>query len=85
MGIVTGVRIMMMRFVLSAALILFPFGAEAYIGPGAGLSALGTLAAVAGALLVAVVGIILFPIRILLKRLRRVQGTNSSDAPRPAG
>jgi uncharacterized membrane protein len=75
---------MTMRFVLTASFVLFPFAAEAYIGPGAGLSALGTLAALAGALLVALFGVILFPIRILLRRLRRVGGTAFPDAPRPA-
>ena len=45
--------------------------AAAYMGPGAGLGMLGSLAAVIGAVLVAVVAIVWMPIRILLKRRRK--------------
>ena len=45
--------------------------AAAYMGPGAGLGMLGSLAAVIGAVLVALVAIVWMPIRILLKRRRK--------------
>lgn len=50
----------------------------AYIGPGAGLSALGALAALAFAVVVALFGFVWYPIRRLSKRLR---GTDGSDQP----
>jgi hypothetical protein len=52
---------------LSAA----PPAALAYVGPGAGLSALGWLAALAGAIGLAVVGFVWYPVRRLLRRSAR--------------
>jgi uncharacterized membrane protein len=75
---------MIMRFILTAALVLFPFAAQAYIGPGAGLSALGTLAAVVAALLVALFGLVLFPIRMLIVSLRRGRSADLPDVSQPA-
>ena len=43
-----------------------PQTAEAYIGPGAGISAIGTVIALIGAVLLAIVGFVWYPI----KRLR---------------
>lgn len=45
--------------------------AHAYMGPGAGLGMLGSVLAVVGAVLVAVVGIVLLPLRMLLKKRRK--------------
>ena len=45
--------------------------AAAYMGPGAGLGMLSSVFAVIGAVLVAVFGILLWPLRLLLKRRRR--------------
>jgi len=45
--------------------------ALAYMGPGAGLGMLGSLFALIGAALVGLFGLIVLPIRLLLKRLRR--------------
>jgi uncharacterized membrane protein len=75
---------MTMRIVLTAALVLVTFRAQAYIGPGAGLSALGALAAVAAALVVALFGLVLFPIRMLMMSLRRARGADLPDASRSA-
>jgi type VI protein secretion system component VasK len=61
-----------MRFVivisLTLATLLFavPQSAEAYVGPGAGLTAIGTSVALIGAVLLAIVGFVWYPI----KRLR---------------
>ena len=40
----------------------------AYIGPGAGLSAIGALLAVLAAILAAIVGFVWYPIKRLLRR-----------------
>jgi hypothetical protein len=42
--------------------------AAAYVGPGAGLGTIGTVVALAAALLLLVVGFIWYPIRRLLRR-----------------
>ena len=42
--------------------------AEAYIGPGAGLSVIGTVVALIGAILLGIVGFIWYPIKRLLAK-----------------
>lgn len=49
------------------ALLSFPTDTLAYVGPGAGLSAIGSVLAVAAALVLGVVGFVWYPV----KRLRR--------------
>ncbi len=45
--------------------------ALAYMGPGAGLGMLGSLFALIGAALVGLFGLIVLPVRMLIKRLRK--------------
>ena len=45
--------------------------AIAYIGPGAGLSAIGVLLAIMVGIVVAIVGFVWYPIKRLMRRLRR--------------
>lgn len=58
----------MVALLLAALLFLVPNIAWAYVGPGAGLGMIGSLIAVLGAILVALLGIVLFPIMVLRKR-----------------
>lgn len=51
---------------------------HAYVGPGAGLGMLGSLIAVAAAVVLAVVGVLILPIRLLRNKLRK------PEAPRTA-
>jgi hypothetical protein len=53
---------------LAAIAALGPSVAHAYIGPGAGLTAIGTVLALLAAVLFAVVGFLWYPIKRLLKR-----------------
>jgi hypothetical protein len=53
---------------LAAVTALGPSVAHAYIGPGAGLTAIGTVLALLAAVLFAVVGFLWYPIKRLLKR-----------------
>lgn len=46
----------------------FPVNALAYIGPGAGITAIGTVVAFTGAILLAIVGFIWYPIKRMLKK-----------------
>ena len=55
---------------LAITILLAPSAALAYVGPGAGLSMIGSLLAVVGAVLLALVGLVLFPVRLLVKRRR---------------
>jgi hypothetical protein len=54
----------------SIAFLLFaaPQSAEAYIGPGAGIGVIGTVIALLGAVLLAIVGFIWYPMKRLLAR-----------------
>ena len=61
----------MTRFLLFAVAMLAASPADAYMGPGAGLGMLGSLLAVGGALLLALTGIVVLPVRMLLKRRRK--------------
>ena len=53
---------------LALAFLISSPSAEAYIGPGAGLTAIGTVVALLGGLLLAVVGFVWYPVKRLLKR-----------------
>jgi hypothetical protein len=44
--------------------------AAAYVGPGAGLTVIGSLVAVGAAVLIALVGLVLFPLRLLMKKMK---------------
>jgi len=65
---------------LAAATLLAPATAAAYIGPGAGLGAIGSLVAVLGALVLAIVGLIVLPVRMLM----RSRKARASDARHPS-
>ena len=51
--------------------ILTPSNSSAYIGPGAGLSALGSLLAIAATIVIALFGFVWFPIKRLVKNFRQ--------------
>lgn len=52
------------------AAVLSPNLAFAYVGPGAGLSAIGTVLALVGAILLGIVGFVWYPVKRLLHRKR---------------
>jgi hypothetical protein len=59
------------RMLLPAIAAVAAFGpsvAHAYVGPGAGLTAIGTVLALLAALLFALVGFVWYPMKRLLKR-----------------
>ncbi len=61
----------MNRTLLFLAAMLLATSANAYMGPGAGLGMLGSLVAVVGAVLIAVFGILVLPIRMIMKKRRK--------------
>jgi hypothetical protein len=61
---------------LAAALAaaILPDQALAYIGPGAGLTVIGTVAALGAAVVLAIVGFVWYPLKRLTGRSRRLAG-----------
>ena len=58
------------------AVTLFAADAYAYVGPGAGLTVIGSLLSVGAAVLLAIVGFIWYPVRRLLRTLKAGQNKN---------
>lgn len=57
-----------MRLIVVAVLAAAPVLAHAYVGPGAGLGMIASLLAVIGAMVLSIVGLILWPLRVLKQR-----------------
>jgi hypothetical protein len=74
-----GSRLLLPLLAMLAALSVLPDAALAYVGPGAGLSAIGTLVALVGAVLLAIVGFLWYPLKRLIRGLR---GTPAAPAPK---
>ena len=53
---------------------------SAYVGPGAGITMLGALWGIIAALLIALFGLVLLPLRIYLRRKRQRLGSDISKA-----
>ena len=66
----------MPQLVAAFVVVLAPSVAYAYIGPGAGITAIGSLIALVGAVALAVVGFLWFPI----KRLMRARAAKANAA-----
>lgn len=56
--------------------------ALAYAGPGAGISAIGTVFSILGAFVLALVGFIWYPIKRVLKRFRSLSPKVPSAVPK---
>lgn len=71
----------MLKYLVTAILMtgLMASPAAAYIGPGAGLGAIGTVFAVIGAILLMIVGFIWYPVKRLLKRIRKSPDPSAED------
>ena len=59
-----------MKRIVIALFAAAPLLAHAYVGPGAGLGMIASLLAVVGAMLLSIVGLILWPWRMLKKHLQ---------------
>lgn len=71
--------ITMRILVLLSGFFIMPTVAMAYIGPGAGLGAIGTLIALIGAVLLAIVGFVWYPIKRMIRRRKPVDGASDND------
>jgi hypothetical protein len=61
----------MIKALILVAALVAPGTAAAYMGPGAGLGMLGSLIAVIAALAIALLGIVLLPVRMIMKKRRK--------------
>ena len=64
---------MLIKLFVFVATTLVALSAHAYIGPGVGAGAIATVLGLLGALLMAVVGLIYFPIKRMIKRRKARQ------------
>jgi len=71
------ILIPLLAFVVSIAA---PQSALAYIGPGAGLSAIGTVIGLIGAILLAIVGFVWYPVKRLLKTRKKAKNQSVPEA-----
>lgn len=58
------------RTLMALLALALPGHALAYIGPGASVTAIGTVLALIGAVLLAIIGFVWYPIKRLLTRMR---------------
>lgn len=63
------------------AVVAAPGAALAYVGPGAGLGMIGSLVAVIGAVLLALVGLIVLPFRMLMRRRKAKASDEKPGVP----
>ena len=68
--------------ILATCLVAFTSVAQAYVGPGAGLSAIGTIIAFLAAIVLMIVGFLWYPIKRLIKgrKERNVQNQALTDS-----
>lgn len=72
----------LLRSGLAMTLMLVPFAAaQAYVGPGAGLSLLGALWGVIAAIGAALLFVVLWPIRRMMRRRKANTAAGQTDAP----
>ncbi|ALM54627.1 hypothetical protein AR456_09725 [Halomonas huangheensis] len=57
--------------------------ALAYVGPGAGLTAIGTMIAVIAALVLAVIGFVWYPLKRVMRRRRAERTSADEDSQKP--
>jgi hypothetical protein len=62
-----------------ALLLAKPQVAGAYVGPGAGIAAIGTVLALIGGIFLAVVGFIWYPIKRLLRKIKQKRTNDQKD------
>jgi hypothetical protein len=64
-------QLIMFATLILSATFLFPDPALSYIGPGAGLSAIGAFVAIVVGIIAALFGFLWYPIKRLLRKLKK--------------
>lgn len=73
-------KIVFPRLGLSAAITLLPFAAHAYVGPGAGLTMLGSLWGLIVAVVFVVFGLLILPYKLMRNKRRRAREEAEAQA-----
>ena len=63
----------MLRTLIFVLAWLVPSAGHAYIGPGAGITAIGSLLALIAAVLLAIVGFVWYPVKRIMKNRRKAR------------
>lgn len=71
--------------VVAGLILAAPDVAHAYIGPGAGVTVLGALWAVIAAIALALGGLLLWPLRVMMRRRKRSAALKTAAAGKPDG
>ena len=66
---------------ITSVALTFSSAAQAYVGPGAGLGVIGTIVAFLGAIFLAIVGFVWYPIKRLLKKRKPAAIEEGDSAP----
>ena len=74
-------RVFIFSLAVAALLLAASQSAEAYIGPGAGITAIGTVIALIGAILLAIVGFVWYPIKRLRAKNKKTKKTDEALPP----
>ena len=64
-----------------AGLLIYPAVSFAYVGPGAGITALGALWALIATVVITLVGLLIWPIRALMKRKKGAAAQTEEASP----
>lgn len=67
---------------LGAGIWVLPAAAHAYVGPGAGLTAIGTMVALMAALILAIIGFVWYPVKRLMRSNKTPTAVDESTEPR---
>ncbi|MGC3874322.1 hypothetical protein ACPF7Z_13755 [Halomonas sp. GXIMD04776] len=67
--------------ILATAVVVFPVAAQAYVGPGAGLSLLSALWGIIAAIAIAVFFVVMWPIRRMMRRRKMRRADAESAEP----
>ncbi|NYT40596.1 hypothetical protein HZY97_07495 [Sphingomonas sp. R-74633] len=59
-----------LRFLAIASILATPVAAQAYTGPGLGLGAVGVALGLVGSILLAIISVVWYPVKRLVRRLR---------------
>ncbi len=73
--------IIILSLMVIALLLAAPKGTEAYIGPGAGIAAIGTVIALIGGILLAIVAFLWYPIKRLLAKVKQKKMNDQEGTP----
>jgi len=68
-------------FLVAAAAVLAttPVAAQAYLGPGLGMGAISVVFGIIGSIFLAIVGVVWYPFKRLLRKMRRAKQANHAE------